>query len=69
MTFAASDWECDLEGDDTCACSTSTECKCAAEPVCSGPLVGTLIDLEVECALCGAPMSTKTVQGTAKEPT
>lgn len=48
---------CDLVGDDTCACSTTGECRCVAEPVCSGPLVGSVIAPEFECAACGAPMT------------
>lgn len=48
---------CDLEGDDTCACSTDPKvCRCVADLVCSGPLVGSLIEPEYECEACGSPM-------------
>ncbi len=39
-----------------CACAMSNECMCVGAPVCSGPLVGLLVALEVECLDCGAEM-------------
>lgn len=51
-------WVCYFDDvNDTCACSTNpAECYCVGEPVCSGPLVGSLIAEEVECRECGADM-------------
>jgi len=54
---AVANWICDTEGNYTCACSTSgDECCCIGERVCDGPLVGAVVEQEIECRSCGSPM-------------